>query len=750
MASTASALAPGALKHAQPVYRASTAAAIAAAAAAGKKRQAAGAAIGSATAAPTKHGLDEEALRELEEAARKEEAAVEEAYQSLTKAQKGAVDAVVRGESILITGGGGVGKSFVINIAVKRSRTKKGKNVCVTATTGQAASQLEGAVTVHSALRLSGLIDQLEAGAPVAEMLKTLQDSKAWYGLCQDARAWHALLIDEMSMLPPNVLELIDALLRAARARWDAPFGGLQLVLVGDFGQLPPVSKGSSDPPLLFESDVFWAAIDSAVDLREVHRQKDAEFVALLNRARIGAMSDEDEELIRTRVDAQLPDDAIKPTRLFPTNDSVDAINTREMKALAPPDITYSTRAFAHETTRAERQRASRAEAEGKAPPAAGAKGRGPKWTQKSLPPHLAAFVTAAEMNEAAGGSSKASEGKARARDFMRDSLVRQVCGLNGRQSLSAADVTLRKDAQVMLTANLDVAGGLVNGSRGKVLRFERTYAQALAWRAAKIAAAEAAKGTPQPPIPTGEAAFGDAGTEETRLYADEPLPVVRFHKSGGGHRDVTLPYVRVRREVEGLGSADVWRLPLKPAWASSLHKSQVSAACVGRVWRGVAAPSLAHLHFRVRRRGTCRACRWTPSRLTCGAPSPRAWGTSRCRACARSRGCPSRAPSARSSSRRTPASSRSTASHTRSSAPSGWPSWQRSGRRRARRRPRSSSSTAAARRRRRVTRHRRRRAPQLRWARSGRAPTLAHRASRWRRQRRPTPSARMSCWTRD
>eukprot|EP01042_Synura_sphagnicola_P003804 gene3804-4753_t len=117
-------------------------------------------------------------------------------------------------------------------------------------------------------------------------------------------RQTQVLVIDEVSMLSPETLELLDAVGRRCRGK-DAPLGGLQVVLCGDFFQLPPVKrsypqvklKGGESPAssrqYCFQSDVWHRVVDKVVCLTNVFRQRDRRFVELLNAVRVGDVTDD-------------------------------------------------------------------------------------------------------------------------------------------------------------------------------------------------------------------------------------------------------------------------------------------------------------------------------------------------------------------------------------------------------------------------------------------------------------------------
>ncbi len=148
-------------------------------------------------------------------------------------------------------------------------------------------------------------------------------------------------------MMRPDLLACADLVLRGARDRWDRPFGGLQLILVGDFFQLPPVAdaayyrmlraRGLPVRRFIFESRLFYELVDEVVDFAFPHRHRDPDFAALLARARLGhrAMTPRDRELLASRVGAPLPrDDGIVPTRMYSLNRRVASENAAELGRL--------------------------------------------------------------------------------------------------------------------------------------------------------------------------------------------------------------------------------------------------------------------------------------------------------------------------------------------------------------------------------------------------------------------------------
>ena len=218
--------------------------------------------------------------------------------------------------SILLTGPAGTGKSFVVAEIAARARAA-GRAVVLTSTTGTAALQIGGR-TLHSFLGIGR-----GEGAVVAWVARA--GAKARERVC----AVQTLVIDEVSMLDAGFVDAASEYMSALRGD-PAPFGGAQLIFVGDFCQLPPVSARSS---FAFEAAAWRRLAPRVCLLTTVMRQADGEFQALLARARVGRPTAADVE----RLDACFATEfaaGVEPTRLCALNRDADAINQRELAAM--------------------------------------------------------------------------------------------------------------------------------------------------------------------------------------------------------------------------------------------------------------------------------------------------------------------------------------------------------------------------------------------------------------------------------
>lgn len=229
-----------------------------------------------------------------------------------------ALEILLSGESALLTGPAGSGKTFVLNEFIRRAR-RAGKTVAVTATTGLAATHLNGN-TIHSWSGI-GIHDFLPSG-----FFENLQKGRG-----ETIQNTDVLVIDEISMLHDYRLDMIDAVLRKVR-KSDMPFGGLQVVLCGDFFQLPPVNRGDQSGGFVVNSQV-WRELDPVICyLTEQHRQNDDDFLEILQALRAGDVRRRHAEALLAR--RQPLDPRHETTELHTTNVDVDTINARRLSQL--------------------------------------------------------------------------------------------------------------------------------------------------------------------------------------------------------------------------------------------------------------------------------------------------------------------------------------------------------------------------------------------------------------------------------
>ncbi len=257
----------------------------------------------------------------------------------LNTEQKAAFDAVISGESIFITGPGGTGKSYLLQTLYANYKGYSGgKKLSVTAMTGCAALLLGSwAKTLHSWAGI-GL-----GRSPVDSIVSTIMVDK------HKKKRWlstDCLVIDEVSMLTPSLLEYLDAVGRCVRKK-DAPFGGIQLVLVGDFYQLPPVSHDRMRT-FAFESPLWPVVIQKTIQLTQILRQKDPLFQQILNEARTGELSPESYEILEGCKNMSWKRQEIKPTLLFTKNQDVHSINSHQLEKLVGESHIFRAKTTSH------------------------------------------------------------------------------------------------------------------------------------------------------------------------------------------------------------------------------------------------------------------------------------------------------------------------------------------------------------------------------------------------------------------
>jgi ATP-dependent DNA helicase PIF1 len=236
--------------------------------------------------------------------------------------QEDALAILESGRSVLLTGAAGAGKTYVLNQFIRRAK-KQGKSVAVTATTGLAATHLNG-TTIHA---WSGIgVHDTFTKHLATSLGKTRQE------LIKKA---DVLVIDEISMLHDYRLDMVDEVLRAVREKPE-PFGGMQVVLCGDFFQLPPVNRaGGRQGSFVTSSQVWLQNVFTICYLQTQFRQRDDEFyTTILNGIRAGMLTRNQLQALQDR--AQAVEDPFTPrTRLLTVNVDVDEVNLEQLDELA-------------------------------------------------------------------------------------------------------------------------------------------------------------------------------------------------------------------------------------------------------------------------------------------------------------------------------------------------------------------------------------------------------------------------------
>ena len=224
--------------------------------------------------------------------------------------------------SLFITGRAGTGKTFLLQELIRHHQRKYvNQGVGVTASTGKAAQPL-GGFTFHSFFGI---------GSGRLSAYQLVHNIKAQDSLCRKIRDLQVLFIDEISMLDITIFEKVEFICRQIRNN-SHHFGGIQLVVCGDFFQLPPVHSD-----YLFKSVIFQSCIDIFVELTTVHRQSEAKLINLLEEARFGNF---------TKPSLSLLDSLSRPlagpsVRLYSHKHDVEMYNNQKISEMEGDPTTY-------------------------------------------------------------------------------------------------------------------------------------------------------------------------------------------------------------------------------------------------------------------------------------------------------------------------------------------------------------------------------------------------------------------------
>jgi ATP-dependent DNA helicase PIF1 len=471
-------------------------------------------------------------------------------------------DVVEAGKNVFITGPGGTGKSFLLK-TIYEELVSANKKVQVCALTGRAAVLLDcGARTIHSwggvglaTGSYEKIVDRtVKRYFYLAKMLSKIFSSGGGGNANVDWRTVNVLIIDEISMMSRKLLEVLDQIARIIRRRPLEPFGGIQVVFFGDFFQLLPVGEsmsgskrgGSNDDvsvhdlqmshDLCFESPV-WSRLFSKsnhIRLTHVFRQKDEDFVKILNQVRRGRLTKSSDAKLRARVglDPFLSnkdgDQQVCP-RLFPLRRDADALNALKFEEL-DADLEVLSYNIQH--------------------------------LYDLEVSHLDSILSETNIAETEDEKMQkrvfaASCGKPVVADIFMKKTKSVVVAVEKTMTLEEMDkeinfyaknsscedvLFLKMGAHVMLTTNLDIEANLCNGSLGVVTGFSRC--------AASTASAV-------PGISTS--------SMKNKLY-----PVVYFHATEETRQIVPRVYQSTAHPNLGFS-----QIPLRLAWGLTIHCAQ-------------------------------------------------------------------------------------------------------------------------------------------------------------------------------
>lgn len=243
--------------------------------------------------------------------------------------QDGALKILKTGANVFLTGEPGSGKTHTVNAYVRYLR-EHDIEPAITASTGIAATHI-GGMTIHSwsGIGIKGSLADydLDLISQNERLVRRIGKTKI-------------LIIDEISMLAARTLAMVDQVCRLLKGEESLPFGGIQVVFVGDFFQLPPVFKneknmfGNSEPQFAYQSPVWGEAKPVVCYLHEQHRQEDKNFLDVLTALRRGEITNQHLAHLEKRMvnnNDKIPDGI---TQLFPHNENVDRINDAELAKL--------------------------------------------------------------------------------------------------------------------------------------------------------------------------------------------------------------------------------------------------------------------------------------------------------------------------------------------------------------------------------------------------------------------------------
>lgn len=249
----------------------------------------------------------------------------------LSPLQEDAVDrAVYKRENLFICGGGGVGKSFLLKL-ISKNMQELGLNVYMTGITGLSSTFLPNAITTNSFMGVGLAQDS------IPELVKK---AKSRGGIAR-WRSCQVLFIDEVSMMKPFLFELVNIIAQTIRSN-NKPFGGIQLIVSGDFCQLPPVYKPQEIKYLgltyAFQHPLWkrYLGPKNTIYLRDTFRQREPKVYESLNRLRVAEHTQEDDLFWKAQIRCIPSNLKIELTRLCGTNSEAEYINNQNLETKCP------------------------------------------------------------------------------------------------------------------------------------------------------------------------------------------------------------------------------------------------------------------------------------------------------------------------------------------------------------------------------------------------------------------------------
>lgn len=255
---------------------------------------------------------------------------------TLNSSQAAAMEKLRGGHNVFLTGAAGTGKSHV----VRTYNEESGREPVVLATTGMAAIILNGR-TFHSFFSL------WDFNSPFETMIQSAMKNGK---MKQRVIAADEIIIDEVSMLDERTMKAGERIARMVRES-TLPWGGIRVIAVGDFAQLPPVDPGrKAGMPVdwVFDTQVWHESGFETAELTEIMRTGDAHFMEILNKVRRGVVDDDVYSFLETRRKTEQQAETIDGTRIFGRTAEVAAYNAKRMAEIDAPLETYEAHVDVH------------------------------------------------------------------------------------------------------------------------------------------------------------------------------------------------------------------------------------------------------------------------------------------------------------------------------------------------------------------------------------------------------------------
>jgi len=238
------------------------------------------------------------------------------------------------GCNVFLTGSAGTGKTFLLNKFIAHLKKKK-IDIGVTASTGIAATHIDGR-TIHSWSGM-GINDKLT----YKEVEQLLKRDK----LRTKIKDTQVLIIDEISMLDASRLDLVDTICKFAKGSF-LPFGKMQIVMCGDFFQLPPVNSKNENTALAYESSAWKNSDIKTCYLDKQYRQNDSAFIDILNNIRNNRAGEDTLAKLKARLHQEVSLKTINPIKLYTHNVDVDVINNEELSKISGKEFNYEALSY--------------------------------------------------------------------------------------------------------------------------------------------------------------------------------------------------------------------------------------------------------------------------------------------------------------------------------------------------------------------------------------------------------------------